>query len=59
MVKLGQAPWEHLAILFNVEEELPVGYEPPAYITSLHVSLKDIFLDYDGLDGNCLIYDNR
>jgi autophagy-related protein 2 len=46
MVKPGQAPWEHLGVLFNVQEELPVGYEPPAYVTSLHVSLKDIFLDY-------------
>lgn len=46
MVQPGQAPWDHLGIIFNVEEELPVGYEPPAYITSLHLNLKDMFIDY-------------
>ena len=45
-VQPGQAPWEHLAILFDVKEELPIGYEPPAYITSLHVELSQVYIDY-------------
>ena len=35
-----------MALLFDVNDEMPIGYEPPAYITSLHVELREVHVDY-------------
>ena len=46
LIEPGLAPWDHVALLFKIEEELPAGYTPPAYVTSLHLQLNHIQVDY-------------
>ena len=46
VIEPGLAPWDHVGLVFKIEEELPVGYTPPAYITSLHLQLNKVQIDY-------------
>ena len=46
LMEPGMAPWDHAAVIFKIEEELPIGYTPPAYITDLHFQLNRVQIDY-------------
>ena len=46
LMEPGMAPWDHAAVVFKIEEELPIGYTPPAYITDLHLQLNRVQIDY-------------
>ena len=46
LMEPGMAPWDHAAVIFKIEEELPIGYTPPAYVTDLHFQLNRVQIDY-------------